>query len=136
LFSIAFNIRPFLSQGKPGTFKGIVLCESEMCDLALVTVDNDAFWDDLPIVEFADEVPNLGDAVLAAGYPLGNKSVTVTRGIVSTIYLKDLSLLGLNPRLMCIQIDAAINPGNSGKILSHNHLYSVSLLIRESLAVM
>jgi len=100
--------------GKPGTFKGELLCESEMCDLALVTVFNDAFWEDLPIVEFADEVPNLGDAVLAVGYPLGNKSVTVTRGIVSTVCLKDLSLTGLNPRLMCVQIDAAINPGNSG----------------------
>ena len=83
-----------------------------MCDLALVTVDNEAFWEGLPQIEFAEEIPNLGDAVLAVGYPLGNKSVTVTRGVVSTIYLRDLSLLGLNPRLMSIQIDAAINPGN------------------------
>ena len=59
-------------------------------------------------------MPNLGDAVIAVGYPLGNKTVTVTRGIVSTICLKDLTLLHMNPRLMCIQIDAAINPGNSG----------------------
>lgn len=100
--------------GKPGTFKGEVLFESEMCDLALVSVANDAFWEGLPTVEFEDEVPNLGDAVLAVGYPRGNKSVTVTRGIVSTVCLRDLSLLNFNPRLMCIQIDAAINPGNSG----------------------
>jgi hypothetical protein len=37
-----------------------------------------AFWEGLPTVEFEDEVPNLGDAVLAVGYPRGNKSVTVT----------------------------------------------------------
>ena len=100
--------------GKPGTFKGIVIFKSELCDLALVTVENDSFWEDLPHVDFEEHVPNLGDAVIAVGYPLGNKTVTVTRGIVSTICLKDLTLLHMNPRLMCIQIDAAINPGNSG----------------------
>ena len=80
-----------------------------MCDLAIVTVHNDSFWDDLPQVEFEDDVPYLGDAVLAVGYPRGNKTVTVTRGIVSTICLKDLSLCGMNPRLMCIQIGSFSN---------------------------
>ena len=100
--------------GKPGTFKGIVLFISPMCDLAIVTVENDAFWDGLECVEIDDEIPHLGEAVLAVGYPKVNKTVTVTRGVVSTVCLKDLSLLGMNPRLICIQIDAAINPGNSG----------------------
>ena len=100
--------------GKPGTFKGIVLFISPMCDLAIVTVENDSFWDGLEYVEVDDEIPHLGEAVLAVGYPKGNKTVTVTRGVVSTVCLKDLSLLGMNPRLVCIQIDAAINPGNSG----------------------
>lgn len=100
--------------GQPGAFKGIVLCQSEMCDLALVTVENESFWTNMPTVEFESETPVLGDQVIAVGYPLGAKSVTITRGVVSAVSLADLSLMHRNPRLMRIQIDAAINPGNSG----------------------
>jgi S1-C subfamily serine protease len=100
--------------GQPGSFKGRVLCKSDICDLALVTVDNESFWNGLPVVEFETEIPALGDAVIAVGYPLGAKAVSITRGVVSGISLSDLSLMNRNPRLMRIQIDAAINPGNSG----------------------
>jgi hypothetical protein len=50
----------------------------------------------------------VGDAVLAAGNPLG-VGQTVTQGIVSAIVRK-----GMNPVENFIQTDAAINPGNSG----------------------
>lgn len=68
------------------------MIESEMCDLALVTVDDPTFWLDLPFVEFEDAVSSLGDTVIAVGYPLGAKSVTVTRGIVSNVRMSDLTL--------------------------------------------
>jgi S1-C subfamily serine protease len=100
--------------GSPGTFQGKVVCRSEMCDLAVVTVENDSFWEGLPQVEFEEAIPNLGDAILAIGYPLRSKSISVTRGIVSGVSMSDLSLTKRNPRLMRVQIDAAINPGNSG----------------------
>ena len=110
----ATSIR-LMRNGQPGTFKGRVLCQSELCDLALVTVDAaPTFWERLPQIEFQDEVPALGDAVIAVGYPLGAKSVTITRGVVSGVSMADLSLTHRNPKLLRIQIDAAINPGNSG----------------------
>lgn len=100
--------------GQPGNFAGRVLCESVLCDLAIVTVDDETFWEGLPAVTLQDEVPSLDDTVIAVGYPLGAKSVTVTRGVVSNVSLSDLSLKDRNPPQLQVQIDAAINPGNSG----------------------
>ena len=100
--------------GQPGNFAGRVLCESELCDLALVTVDDEAFWEGVPAVQLQGQVPSLDDTVIAVGYPLGAKSVTVTRGVVSNVMMKDLSLEGgRNPAQLCVQIDAAINPGTN-----------------------
>lgn len=101
--------------GKPGNFAGRVLCDGRLVDLALVTVDDRDFFENLPIVSFQQEVPNLDDTVVAVGYPLGAQSVTLTRGVVSNVQLKDLTLSykGGEQQLV-VQIDAAINPGNSG----------------------
>lgn len=49
--------------GIPGNFEATVLCHSGVCDLALVTVQDDEFWDGIPIAEFQDEVPALDDTV-------------------------------------------------------------------------
>ena len=82
--------------GQPGNFAGRVLCESELCDLAMVTVDDETFWEGLPSVSLQDQVPELDDTVVAVGYPLGAKSVTVTRGVVGNVSLSDLSLKDMN----------------------------------------
>lgn len=106
--------------GQPGNFAGRLLCESEVCDLALVTVDDDDFWNGLPIVTLQDAVPELDDTVLAVGYPLGSLTVTVTRGVVSAVKMMDLSLTRMSPEQLTVQIDAAINPGNSGGPVFNN----------------
>jgi S1-C subfamily serine protease len=100
--------------GQPGNFAGRVISRSPLCDLALVTVDNDSFWEGLPEICFDDEIPVLGDSVLALGYPLNASTVTVTKGIVSSVEMQDLTLAGINPILINCIIDAAINGGNSG----------------------
>ena len=100
--------------GTPGNFDATVLCQSHICDLALVTVAEDEFWDGLPAVRFQDAVPDLDDTVCAVGYPLGATSVTLTRGVVSNVKMSDLSLTDLQECQLNVQIDAAINPGNSG----------------------
>ncbi len=83
-----------------------VLGTDERTDLAVVKVKDVS---DLTFVTFADETPRVGDWVVAVGNPFDLGS-TVTAGIVSA--------LGRNvdnsPYGDYLQIDAAINRGNSG----------------------
>ena len=57
-------------------------------------------------LEFATELPNLQESVHVVGFPTGGRTICVTEGVVSRIDLSD--------RIVSIQIDAAINSGNSG----------------------
>ena len=83
-------------------------------DLAVVKLDNPP--SDLKVAEFADS-DNLavGEAVMAIGNPLGYDD-TATTGIVSalnrpvTVTDDDNNAIVTN----AVQIDAAVNPGNSG----------------------
>ncbi|GFY98748.1 DEGP protease 2 [Actinidia rufa] len=50
------------------------------------------------------------DAVTVVGYPLGGDTISVTKGIVSRIEVTSYG----SSELLSIQIDAALNPGNSG----------------------
>jgi serine protease Do len=74
-------------------------------DLALVKVEGTAF----PFVSFADDTPKTGEWVIAMGNPFGLGG-TVTAGIVSA-QGRDI---GSGPYSDFLQIDAAVNRGNSG----------------------
>ncbi|XP_022736863.1 protease Do-like 9 isoform X4 [Durio zibethinus] len=63
------------------------------------------------IVEFG-ELPALQDAVTVVGYPIGGDTISVTSGVVSRIEI--LSYVHGSTELLGLQIDAAINSGNSG----------------------
>jgi serine protease Do len=77
-----------------------------LTDIALIKVDSDR---SLPVVEFGDDRQlRVGDWVIAVGNPF-NLSNTVTAGIVSSIG-RDVG----GAYSDFIQIDAAINTGNSG----------------------
>ncbi len=60
-----------------------------------------------------DDMPRVGDVVLAIGNPFG-VGQTITMGIVSALGRQGL---GINTYENFIQTDAAINPGNSGGAL-------------------
>ncbi|HSK23696.1 MAG TPA: trypsin-like peptidase domain-containing protein [Egicoccus sp.] len=79
-------------------------------DLAVLRVDAT----DLPVPNWADDEPAVGDTVVAIGSPFGLDG-SVTAGIVSalgrTVATPGASLIDL------LQTDAAINPGNSGGAL-------------------
>jgi S1-C subfamily serine protease len=98
------------------TLEAIVVGSDAQHDLAILKVDSD----DLSAITIgrSDQL-ELGDSVVALGYPLG-LGPTATKGIVSgldrTIQVSDgpfdaSELTGL------LQTDAAINPGNSGGAL-------------------
>mmetsp|Transcript_2030 Transcript_2030/g.5998 ORF Transcript_2030/g.5998 Transcript_2030/m.5998 type:complete len:611 (-) Transcript_2030:181-2013(-) len=98
--------------GNPKKWRARVACEGRICDLALLTVDEDAFWaEPLQGVQFVD-VPELQDTILVAGYPMGGDSLSITKGIVSRVTMTRYT--HSSNKLLGIQIDAAINPGNSG----------------------
>ncbi|KAL0307949.1 UNVERIFIED_CONTAM: Protease Do-like 9 [Sesamum angustifolium] len=90
-----------------------VLAIGSQCDIgeALLTVDDDEFWEGVSPVEFGD-LPALQDAVTVVGYPIGGDTISVTSGVVSRIEI--LSYVHGSTELLGLQIDAAINSGNSG----------------------
>ncbi|KAL6070702.1 Protease Do-like 10, mitochondrial [Balamuthia mandrillaris] len=88
-----------------------VVAVGHECDLALLTVQEDSFWDGLKPLQFGG-VPHLQEAVTVVGYPTGGDNISVTTGIVSRVDMTTYSHSGM--KLLAIQIDAAINSGNSG----------------------
>jgi hypothetical protein len=72
---------------------------------ALLSVEDDSFWSDLPTVLFENVLPQLDDNVACVGYPMGGDNVCVTRGVVSRIDLLDYTFSNLgDPELLVIQI--------------------------------
>ena len=140
-------------------FLAQVLAVGTDCDIALLTVEDEAFWEGVTPLElgplptlqvgctaqmahltwpvFACELvygchegwrslkdekmrtPRslsvLQDAVAVVGYPIGGETISVTTGVVSRIEVTSYSHGATE--LLGIQIDAAINPGNSGAAL-------------------
>jgi S1-C subfamily serine protease len=84
---------------------------SHECDLALLRVRNEEFFEGVEPIEFGT-LPLLGDAVTVSGYPIGGDRLSITQGVVSRI---EVSAYAHSQRpLLSIQIDAAVNAGNSG----------------------
>eukprot|EP00494_Astrolonche_serrata_P031540 UN31809 len=81
-------------------------------DLALVSVADEQFWKNLPILKITNEIAELGSSVCAVGYPTGSDGLSITRGVVSRVVC--WPCLQKGDEVLHIQIDAAINPGNSG----------------------
>lgn len=88
-----------------------VVAVGHECDLAVLEIDDDAFWHDVEELSFG-ELPQLLEDVAVAGYPVGGDSLSITSGIVSRIEMQEYAQASAD--LLAIQIDAAINPGNSG----------------------
>jgi S1-C subfamily serine protease len=83
------------------------------CDLAVLKVDDPAFYKDLPALAFAGMVPPARTTVRTYGYPTGGRELSSTEGVVSRyeyhVYAHDQF-----DSFPTVQTDAAINPGNSG----------------------
>ena len=81
------------------------------CDIAMLRVDDADFWHGLQPVQFGG-LPQLQDAVTVIGYPIGGDTMSVSSGVVSRIEVTPYVHGAAD--LLGIQIDAAINAGNSG----------------------
>ncbi|CAO2818242.1 unnamed protein product [Amaranthus hypochondriacus] len=98
-------------RGSDTKYLATVLAIGTECDIALLTVNDDEFWEGVSPLEFG-ELPALQDAVTVVGYPIGGDTISVTSGVVSRIEI--LSYVHGSTELLGLQIDAAINSGNSG----------------------
>ncbi|WP_213287900.1 S1C family serine protease [Bradyrhizobium sp. sGM-13] len=88
------------------TYSAKVIGKDSLTDVALIKVDGRS---DFSYVKLVDQLPRVGDWVLAAGSPFGLGG-TVTAGIVSARE-RDIETGSATD---FIQIDAPINQGNSG----------------------
>ena len=84
---------------------------SHSSDLALLTVEDEVFFDDTPPLKIG-ELPAANSEVFVFGYPVGGRTLSATKGILSRVEQQVYSHSG--EFLLAGQIDAAINPGNSG----------------------
>ncbi|MBI2949805.1 MAG: trypsin-like peptidase domain-containing protein [Verrucomicrobia bacterium] len=82
------------------------------CDLAILEVQDETFFDGLQPLEFG-ELPKVRSTVVTYGYPAGGEQISYTRGVVSRVELQNYVHIG-NRTYLGVQTDAAINPGNSG----------------------
>ncbi|KAK9292197.1 hypothetical protein L1049_020159 [Liquidambar formosana] len=97
--------------GSPTKYRAKVQAVGHECDLAILVVENEEFWEGMDFLELG-EIPVLQEAVAVVGYPQGGDNICVTKGVVSRVELTQY--VHAATQLMAIQIDAAINPGNSG----------------------
>lgn len=98
-------------RGDDTKFVARVLAIGVECDIALLAVDDEAFWKGSVPLRFGG-LPSLQDAVTVVGYPIGGDTISVTSGVVSRIEV--MSYVHGSTELLGVQIDAAVNPGNSG----------------------
>lgn len=89
------------------SFDSTLVSNDTINDLAILEIKNSKFNE---VFSMSNDEPKLMQEIVVAGFPFGSSlssSVKVTKGIVS-------SLSGLGNNFSQMQIDAAIQPGNSG----------------------
>jgi len=111
-------------QSESRKIKAEVLVLAHDLDLALLDVPDESFRKTVPVVELAEGLPPLFSEVKAIGYPEGGNTICVTKGVVSRVDAQlyaHAEMKGILPgacsnpgKLLIVQIDAAINCGNSG----------------------
>ena len=97
--------------GESKRYQAHLLAVSHEADLALLTVDDESFFEGIEPLEFGP-LPNTQQEVLVYGFPLGGDSMSITKGVLSRIEHQRYAHSSCN--FLAGQIDAAINPGNSG----------------------
>lgn len=84
-------------------------------DLAVIRLrrdsDRESFHARHPPLALSEDLPRIGGTVQAFGYPLGGEQLSITEGIVSRIEYAEYYF---ETRGLRVQVDAALNPGNSG----------------------
>ncbi|CAF1760054.1 hypothetical protein YC2023_118039 [Brassica napus] len=97
--------------GSSTKYEAIVETVGFECDLAILGVDNEEFWEDVNPLELGD-IPSIYEDVSVLGYPRGGDTICVTKGIVSRV--ESGEYMNSSIELLKILTDATIDYGNSG----------------------
>lgn len=117
-------------EGSGHTYTADVEYVCHSCDLAILTVDDEAFFANTTPLEI-DGLPALQSRVNVYGFPTGGETISITEGIVSRIEV-DYYVHSLD-RYLLVQVDAAINPGNSGgPVISSGKIVGIAMQALEN----
>ena len=112
--------------GEVQRFNARVVSVSHEADVAILTVDSEKFFENVVPLKFG-ELPKIQREVLVYGYPAGGDSLSITQGILSRIEHQSYAHSSLY--LLAGQIDAAVNPGNSGgPVLVDGRIVGVAMM--------
>ena len=96
------------------------------CDIAVLEVKDESFFEGTKPLTFGSTLPSLNDAVIVLGYPMGGGRLSLTKGVVSRIDYNLYAHSSIDSHLV-MQVDAAINPGNSGgPVLFNNKVIGIA----------
>ena len=108
----------------PDKYRAEVEFVAHDCDLALLKVADESFFRNTRALPLGGD-PQKRDRVRVYGFPAGGESLSVTEGVVSRIETSAYEHSG--ERLLTLQIDAAMNPGNSGgPVLNNDKLAGIA----------
>jgi S1-C subfamily serine protease len=88
-----------------------VIAVSHAADLALISVEDPEFFNDIEPLKLGD-LPEVQQEVAVYGFPQGGDTLSITKGVISRIEHDAYAHSSIE--LLAVQIDAAINSGNSG----------------------
>ncbi len=88
-----------------------VYAVSHQADLALLKVEEKAFFEGVKPLTFGS-LPKVEQKIVVYGYPMGGSTLSATIGVVSRIEHHTYAHSGES--FLAVQVDAAVNPGNSG----------------------
>lgn len=96
------------------------------CDIAVLEVKDEAFFEGTRPFALGATLPGLNDTVIVLGYPMGGGRLSITKGVVSRIDYNLYAHSSIDSHLV-MQVDAAINPGNSGgPVLFNNKVIGIA----------
>ncbi|GLI64114.1 hypothetical protein VaNZ11_007289 [Volvox africanus] len=100
--------------GNARKYPARVLAVGHECDIAMLTVDDNEFWEEDGGVEALEVggLPPMQESVTVVGFPQGGDNVCVTKGVASRLDRQQYS--HGRCALLTVQTDAPINSGNSG----------------------
>jgi len=111
--------------GQSEKYKAKVLALSHEVDLALLTVEEKKFFKEVKPLALG-ELPLAQEEVVVYGFPEGGDSLSLTKGVISRIEHQVYAHSAI--KFLSIQIDAAINCGNSGgPVLNDDKIIGVAM---------